>query len=173
MPEDTDYQHVMDAVDRDRVLALEQALIRIPSTTFKEHRIADYLADYITELGLEVEMMTVPHPYDPDKPDTRQPVGRLKGTGGGPCLMLNAHMDPGVEMSGWSVDPYGAKFEDGWIWGMGAHDDKGGIVAAVCGLEAVIRSGTRLKGDVLVTPVVATSEATARVKPITACLEAA
>jgi hypothetical protein len=24
-------------------------------------------------------------------------------------------MDPGVEMSGWSVDPYGAKFEDGWV----------------------------------------------------------
>src|SRR5260221_607140 len=60
-----------------------------------------------------------------------------------------------AEMPGWSVDPYGAKFEDGWIWGMGAHDDKGGIAAAFCGLEAVIRSGTILKGDVLLCPVVA------------------
>ena len=64
-------------------------------------------------------------------------------------------MDPGVEMSGWTVDPYSAKFEDGWIWGMGAHDDKGGCVAAVCALEAIVRSGTQLKGDVLMTPVIA------------------
>ena len=69
--------------------------------------------------------------------------------------MLNGHMDPGVEMPGWSVDPYGAKFEDGWVWGMGAHDDKGGCVAAICAVEAIIRSGTALKGDVLVTPVIA------------------
>ena len=155
MPEDTEYERVMEAVDPDRVLALEQALIRIPSSTFKEHAIADYLANHMSELGLDVEMMKVPHPHDPEIPDSQQPIGRLAGTGGGPSLMLNAHMDPGVEMSGWSVDPHGAKFEDGWVWGMGAHDDKGGIVAAICGLEAVIRSGTRLRGDVLVTPVVA------------------
>jgi acetylornithine deacetylase len=69
--------------------------------------------------------------------------------------MLNGHMDPGVEMSGWTVDPYGKKFEDGWIWGMGAHDDKGGVVAAICGVEAIVRAGVRLRGDVLVCPVVA------------------
>ena len=69
--------------------------------------------------------------------------------------MLNGHMDPGVEMSGWSVDPYGAKFEDGWIWGMGAHDDKGGIAAMVSAVDAVVRSGARLAGDILVCPVVA------------------
>lgn len=155
MPGSAEYERAMEAVDPDRVLALEQALIRIPSPTFKEHAIADYLANHMSELGLEVEMMEVPHPHDPEIPDSRQPIGRLAGTGGGPTLMLNAHMDPGVEMTGWSVDPHGAKFEDGWIWGMGAHDDKGGIVAAVCGLEAVIHAGPRLRGDVLVTPVVA------------------
>lgn len=155
MPANNDFEGVMEAVERDRVLALEQALIRIPSSTFKEHEIADYLADYMAALGLEVDMMVVPHPYDSSTPNSKQPIGRLAGTGGGPTLMLNAHMDPGVEMSGWSVDPHGAKFEDGWVWGMGAHDDKGGIVVAICGLEAVIRSGTRLRGDVLVTPVVA------------------
>jgi acetylornithine deacetylase/succinyl-diaminopimelate desuccinylase-like protein len=99
-------------------------------------------------------MMQVVHPHLPGK-QSRQPVARLRGTGGGPTLMLNGHMDPGVEMSGWSVDPYGAKFEDGWVWGMGAHDDKGGLAAAISGVEALIRAGIRLKGDVLITPVVA------------------
>lgn len=145
----------VEKIDAERLLALEQALIRIPSSAFKEHQIADYLAEYMRTLGLEVEMMTVEHPYEPEKPESRQPVGRLKGTGGGASLMLNAHMDPGVEMPGWSVDPHEAKFEDGWVWGMGAHDDKGGIAAMISAVEAIIASGTRLGGDVLVCPVVA------------------
>ena len=137
-----------------QVLALEQAAIRIPSTTFEEGPLADHLANYMADAGLDVEMMEVTHPGKPGK-RTRQPIGRLRGSGGGPSLMLNGHMDPGVEMSGWSVDPYAAKFEDGWIWGMGAHDDKGGVVAAICGVEAIVKAGVRLRGDVLVCPVVA------------------
>ncbi|MGH7333287.1 MAG: M20 family metallopeptidase [Candidatus Rokuibacteriota bacterium] len=145
---------IVEGISDQQVLALEQAAIRIPSTTFDEGRLADHLANYMSDFGLEVEMMEVTHPGKPGA-RTRQPIGRLGGRGGGPSLMLNGHMDPGVEMSGWSVDPYGAKFEDGWIWGMGAHDDKGGVVAAICGVEAIVRAGVRLRGDVLVCPVVA------------------
>jgi len=150
----TELTTVQRHVDAERVLEVEQALLRIPSSAFEEQNIADHLAERMAGIGLEVTMMDVPHPFDPAS-KSRQPVGVLRGTGGGPSLMLNGHMDPGVEMPGWSVDPYGAKFEDGWIWGMGAHDDKGGITAAFCGLEAVIRSGEALKGDVLLCPVVA------------------
>jgi acetylornithine deacetylase/succinyl-diaminopimelate desuccinylase-like protein len=145
---------VQQRVDPSRVLEIEQALLRIPSSAFEEQAIADHLAERMTDIGLDVTMMEVPHPFNPSS-TSRQPVGMLRGIGGGPSLMLNGHMDPGVEMPGWSVDPYGAKFEDGWVWGMGAHDDKGGLAAAFCGLEAVIKSGTRLKGDVLLCPVVA------------------
>jgi len=150
----SDYPQFLRMITNEQVLTLEQAAIRIPSSTFEEGELADYLADYMCDVGLEVEMMEVQHPSQPDK-KSRQPIGRLKGTGEGPSLMLNGHMDPGVEMSGWTVDPHEAKFEDGWIWGMGAHDDKGGVVAAICAVEAIKRSGIQLKGDVLVCPVVA------------------
>src|SRR5438445_3727500 len=154
MAEAADRQKILAGISDTQVLALEQAAIRIPSTTFEEGAIADLFANYMSELGLDVEMMDVTHWAKPGK-TTRQPIGRLRGTGGGPSLMLNGHMDPGVEMSGWSVDPYGAKFEDGWVWGMGAHDDKGGVVTAICAVEAIVRAGVRLRGDVVVTPVVA------------------
>lgn len=147
-------RRVVAQIDEKRVLDLEQALIRIPSSTFQEQAIADFLANHLSDIGLMVEMMDVVHPSDPKK-ISRQPIARLAGTGGGQSLMLNGHMDPGVEMSGWSVDPYGAKFENGWVWGMGAHDDKGGLVGAICGVEAIVRSGVRLKGDVLICPVIA------------------
>jgi acetylornithine deacetylase len=154
MTSDSSWGRIADRISDRQVLALEQAAIRIPSTTFEEGALADHLARYMSEVGLDVEMMEVTHPAKPGK-RTRQPIGRLRGTGGGPSLMLNGHMDPGVEMSGWSVDPYCAKFEDGWVWGMGAHDDKGGVVAAICAVEAIVRVGVRLRGDVLVCPVVA------------------
>jgi acetylornithine deacetylase len=154
MGTDGEWGKIVAGVGDEQVLKLEQAAIRIPSTTFEEGPLADYLANYMSDIGLDVEMMEVTHAGKPGK-QTRQPVARLRGTGGGPSLMLNGHMDPGVEMSGWSVDPYGAKFEDGWVWGMGAHDDKGNVVAAICGVEAIVRSGLRLRGDVLVCPVVA------------------
>src|SRR5581483_3291024 len=150
----TEQGKLLAQVSDERVLELEQACIRIPSSSFQEGEMADYLANVMSDIGIDVEMMDVIHPHMPDK-RSRQPIGRLRGVGGGPTLMLNGHIDPGVEMTGWSVDPYGAKFEDGWIWGMGAHDDKGGVVAAICAVEAIIRSGARLKGDVLITPVVA------------------
>jgi acetylornithine deacetylase len=150
----TELSVVQQHVDTSRVLEIEQALLRIPSSAFQEHAIADHLAERMHDIGLDVTMMDVVSASDPTM-ISRQPMGIWHGTGGGPSLMLNGHMDPGVEMPGWSVDPYGAKFEDGWVWGMGAHDDKGGIAAAFCGLEAIIRSGTRLKGDVLLCPVIA------------------
>src|SRR5918996_1332242 len=149
-----DWKQIAAGIENEQVLALEQAAIRIPSTTFEEGPLADHFANYMSDLGLDVEMMDVTHPAKPGQ-TTRQPIGRLRGTGGGPSLMLNGHMGPGGGMSGWSVDPYGAKFEDGWVWGMGAHDDKGGVVAAICAVEAIVRAGVRLRGDVLVCPVVA------------------
>jgi len=144
----------ISAVDERRILELEPRSIRIASSTFEEGEIADFYANAMADIGLDVEMMEVLHPHDPMK-KSRQPVGRLRGTGEGPTLMLNGHMDPGAEMTGWTVDPLGAKFEDGWIWGIGAHDDKGGCVAAISAVEAIVRSRTQLKGDVIVTPVVA------------------
>src|SRR5258708_13719472 len=108
----------------------------------------------MSDIGLEVEMQQVTHPFDPER-KSRQPIGRLKGTGGGPTLLINGHMDPGVEMSGWTVDPYAAKFEDGSIWGMGAHDDKGGCGTAISALEATVRQVISLKCAAIMPPAVA------------------
>src|SRR5258707_7044389 len=70
-------------VDAARVLEIEQALLRIPSSAFEEQAIADHLAERMNDIGLDVTMMEVPHPFDPTK-RSRQPVGLWRGSGGGP-----------------------------------------------------------------------------------------
>lgn len=78
----------------------------------------------------------------------------LKGTGGGKSLMLTGHVDVVPAAGGWKEEPFGGVRRDGIIYGRGAVDMKGGIAAMIMALEAVVRSGYHLKGDVLVGTVV-------------------
>ena len=143
---------ILAAVDEDRVLTMEQECVRIPSFSYEEQACADYLGDVMGEIGLEVEMMEVEDPMGTGR-SSRQPVGRLRGTGGGPSLMLNGHMDHRELVGDWDHDPFGGHFEDGKIYGRGAQDHKGGIVAMIAAVAAIREAGVKLKGDVLVCPV--------------------
>lgn len=142
------WQDVFDGINPNRILEREVAAVQIKSHSFQEHEAAEFFAGWMRDLGFDVEMMEVSHPTDPGQ-RTRQPIGRLTGTGGGPTLMFNGHLDTIGIMSGWTVDPYSAAVRDGWIYGLGAHDDKGGLVAALSGIEAIVRAGIKLKGDIL------------------------
>jgi len=99
-----DTRPALAAVDEKRILDLEQRSVRTRSSAFEEGEIADLYANYMADMGLEVEVQSVAHPFDPTR-SSRQPIGRLKGSGGGKTLLINGHMDPGAEMSGWTVDP--------------------------------------------------------------------
>ena len=143
---------ILAAVDRDRVLTMEQECVRIPSFTYEEQACADYLGRVMGEIGLEVEMMEVEDPMGTGR-RSRQPVGRLRGTGDGPSLMLNGHMDHRELVGDWDRDPFSGHFEEGMIYGRGAQDDKGGVVAMVSAVAAIRKAGVELKGDVLVCPV--------------------
>ena len=83
-------------------------------------------------------------------------VGVVRGTGGGRSLLLNGHVDTvTVEPRGaWTRDPFGAEVADGLLYGRGASDMKGGLVAALMALGYLRAAGVRLAGDVIVQSVV-------------------
>jgi len=83
-------------------------------------------------------------------------VGILKGTGGGRSLILNGHVDTvTVEpRDQWTHDPFGAEIEEGKMYGRGTTDMKGGIVAMTKAVECIIKSGIKLRGDVILESVV-------------------
>ena len=54
--------------------------------------------------------------------------------------------DPGE----WTYPPFSAEIVDGRMVGRGANDMKGGLVAAICAVKALVDSGVELDGDVLI-----------------------
>ena len=71
-------------------------------------------------------------------------VKNVNGYGGhiefgdkGKLFGVLGHLDVVPEGTGWNVDPYGGIIKDGYLWGRGAIDDKGPMVAALFALVAV------------------------------------
>ncbi len=77
-------------------------------------------------------------------------VGTWRGSGGGRSLILNGHVDTvTIEPSaGWSFDPFGAEIADGRLYGRGACDMKGGLMAALMALTYLHEADVRLRGNV-------------------------
>ncbi|NBC26427.1 MAG: ArgE/DapE family deacylase [Bacteroidetes bacterium] len=74
-------------------------------------------------------------------------TARIKGSGGGKSLMLNAHTDTvGVEGM---EKPFSGLIEDNRLYGRGAYDMKGSIAAILGAAKALKESGIVLKGDLI------------------------
>ena len=79
-------------------------------------------------------------------------VARLKGSGDRPALAFSAHFDTiGVEADKWSHDPFAGAIVDGRLYGRGSTDMKGGMAAMKTAMLELKRSGSALKGDLLLT----------------------
>jgi len=83
---------------------------------------------------------------EPERPNL---VARLPG-GPKPPLLLQGHVDV-VTTAGqrWSRAPFGGELVDGYVWGRGALDMKGGVAMLVSAFLRAARDGTDLPGDVV------------------------
>ena len=155
----------MTAVDVDTAALRRdlETLVRIPSVTGSEDRIAAVLADRLEAAGMAVEVF---HPdptairEDPAWPGEEVPrhtlpvvLGRV-GPAGGRRLVLSGHTDvvPSGDPGTWSVDPWGAEVRDGDLYGRGACDMKGGVAAILGAVRALRVSGAlaSLRGELVV-----------------------
>ncbi len=107
-----------------------------------EAAVARYIADWLADTGAEIELVEV----EPGRPNV---LARLRGTGGGPTLCLNAHSDT-VGFAGWPDQALVPRIDGDLMYGLGAADDKSGVESAMLTLRELARSGTDLRGDLLV-----------------------
>jgi acetylornithine deacetylase/succinyl-diaminopimelate desuccinylase-like protein len=137
---------------------LARQLIRIPSPLWQESEVGRWIAGWLAERGFEVELQAVPLW---DGRVTHQAIGRLRGDGSGPSVMLCGHTDTSdwngrpFREEQWTHGPWSGDIVDGYLYGLGAINMKGGVAAMLMAAEALRRSGRPLKGDVVVACVVA------------------
>jgi acetylornithine deacetylase/succinyl-diaminopimelate desuccinylase-like protein len=77
-------------------------------------------------------------------------IARVRGAGEAPPLLLYGHVDV-VTTSGqeWTHPPFGGELVDGWVWGRGALDMKGGVAMIVDAFLRAARGELRPRGDVI------------------------
>ncbi|MFL5563378.1 MAG: M20/M25/M40 family metallo-hydrolase [Gemmatimonadaceae bacterium] len=126
-----------------------QAMLRMNTTNppGNELAVARYLDSTLKADGIETQL------FEP-APGRAALVARIRGTGAKQPVILMAHMDVvGVEHDKWSVDPFGAVIEDGYLYGRGAIDDKGMLSANLETMlllkRNVIDKGATLARDVI------------------------
>jgi len=99
-------------------------LIRVDTSNppGNEGGVANLLAPKFKALGFEVDVLETP------QPGKAHFVARLKGNGSKKPVLIAAHSDVvGVEREKWTVDPFAGTIKDGYVFGRGAIDFKGGI----------------------------------------------
>lgn len=127
-----------------------RALVGAASTRGHERPAQELIAAELGELGFEVTHLVVPNSIGMD-PLAGVPAmsydGRFNVLGttphdGGRTLLFNGHIDVvPVHTATWSSDPFDPVVRDGWLFGRGAGDMKGGFAMAMLALRALRRLG--------------------------------
>lgn len=136
-------------IDEAGLVDLATGLAQIPSEIPNEGPITDFLATEMRKTGAfdEVNLQDVV----PGRPNV---IGVVRGSGDGPNILLNGHLDTGAPAGAWKRDPYDAYVEDGFVYGFGLTDMKGAVACLVKAAEAIARAGIRPIGDVVVSAVI-------------------
>ena len=170
-------KNVLDWINEnnEEVISFLQEIIRIPSVNpwfdksteyCREGDVQKLIAAKMKALGAEVEL------FEPDVAALAKYAGRpgyypdhefegrpnlaatIKGAGKGRSALLTGHIDVVPPGTGWTSDPFGAERINGNIYGRGTVDMKGGVAAMIMAVEAILRSGIKLSGDITVGTVV-------------------
>lgn len=129
--------------NRDDCVEFFQECIAIPSPSYEEKAMAEFLVEKMKEYGYS----------DAFTDDTYDALGVMEGTGGGRSFLLNGHIDhvPVGDMP----DPYSGKIMDGIrfgtegkvVYGRAACDMKGAVAAMILAGKALKEMRIKLKGD--------------------------
>lgn len=144
--DETSIQAVISQVDSEWIAAQTLALVEIPSVTMDEAAVCRHYATQMQQLGLIVDVREV-------TPGRANLYARIPGTGDGPNLLLNGHLD---------TIPLGncvpCSRQGDRIYGRGSTDMKGAMAAMLGAVRALLASGVKLKGDLWLTAVVGHEE---------------
>ncbi|MBN8656897.1 MAG: M20/M25/M40 family metallo-hydrolase [Anaerolineae bacterium] len=129
----------------ERPVEILQRLIQFNTTNPPGHEAAcvGYIRDLLNEAGIESTLLA----KDPNRPNL---IARLPGEGKAPPLLLYGHVDVvTAENQPWQQPPFEGKLIDGYVWGRGALDMKGGVAMMAAAFMRANAEGLRPPGDIV------------------------
>ncbi|MBR0799103.1 M20/M25/M40 family metallo-hydrolase [Bradyrhizobium jicamae] len=130
----------------DKTVALLQKLISFDTSNAPgdTRALAEYLKSLFAPLGAEVDIFVAPNGK------AAHFVARLRGDGSKKPVLLAAHADVvPVEREKWTVEPFAGVEKDGFIYGRGAMDFKGGLAVFARAVMRLAEEKTPLARDVI------------------------
>jgi len=161
-------QRVLDLIDDDELIAWVQDLTRIPSVWrstegLGEEAAARWVEARCREMGLQThfEFVQAGRPnvvaIYPMADDRRRTIDDVTQSSvvyrpSSKTLMFEGHTDVVTEgdPAAWTDPPFSATIREGRIYGRGANDMKAGLVCALIATKAIVQSGVKLNGDILI-----------------------
>jgi acetylornithine deacetylase/succinyl-diaminopimelate desuccinylase-like protein len=128
-----------------RTIELLQKLIQFNTSNppGNEGECIRFIQGLLENVGIETRILS--------KADNRPNlVARIKGLGTAPPLLLYGHVDvvPAHQQT-WTHDPFAAKIVDGYVWGRGALDMKGGVAMMLNALLMLKSQQMTPPGDII------------------------
>lgn len=146
-------ERAVAAIDREELASLAVDLGAIESPAGREGPAADRVEEWLAEQGFSPRRIALV----PDRPTI---MARVRGTGNGPTLVFNAHLDTAISRYDTLVydDPAQARYISAWregdvLYGNGLVNDKAPMAAFLIAAAAIVRSGVQLAGDLVLTAV--------------------
>jgi len=153
-------QAAVDSIDPARIEHQLRTILAIPSMTGDEEDVQDVMAGLMAEAGLTVERVATDPAalaMDPDWPGSEMErstlpvvIGRT-GPAGGLRVIVLGHVDvvPVGDETLWQTPPWTPTLVDGALYGRGAVDMKGGVIAGLEAVRAAASSVGGLDGEIL------------------------
>jgi acetylornithine deacetylase/succinyl-diaminopimelate desuccinylase-like protein len=128
----------------ERPVEILQRLLRFDTTNppGNERECIDWIRGLLEELGCDVRILA----RDPDRPNL---LARIPGRGEAPPLLLQGHVDVVAARGDWLHGPFAGELHDGYVWGRGALDMKGGVAMMLAAFMRAAVSEQRPPGDVI------------------------
>jgi acetylornithine deacetylase/succinyl-diaminopimelate desuccinylase-like protein len=132
-----------DAI-HERPAEILQRLIRFDTSNppGNERECTDWIRGLLEGLGCEVRILA----REPQRPNL---IARLAGRGEAAPLLLQGHVDVVAARGEWRHEPFGGELHDGYVWGRGALDMKGGVAMMLAAFMRALVSDTPPPGDVI------------------------
>jgi acetylornithine deacetylase/succinyl-diaminopimelate desuccinylase-like protein len=129
---------------QDRPAELLQHLLRFDTTNppGAEGECIAWIADELAHIGCEARIIA-------DSSGRPNLVARLSGRGQAPPLLLQGHVDVVPATGSWRHEPFAGELHDGYIWGRGALDMKGGVAMMLAAFMRAQAGGAPPPGDVI------------------------